>query len=51
MVLFFSVNKWTTVNQDIEFSEYERTQASWEKKDTIRMELFPWVVLAPSNQR
>lgn len=27
------------------------TQASWEKKDTIRVELFPWVVLAPSNQQ
>lgn len=34
--------KWSS-----EFGGYERTQASWERKDAIRMETFPWVVLAP----
>lgn len=49
---FFSLsNKWTTLNQVIEFGGYERTQASWERKNAIRMESFPWVVLASSNHQ
>lgn len=51
-LVFFSVTSGQQlIKRSSEFGGYERTQTSWERKDAIKIESFPWVVLPSPNHQ